>query len=67
MGLGMKGRAGEPPVFTFAHHPLHVLVRDLQVSQQHPLELVAPFRVLRHLPHPIQYRPQVPAPDRFAK
>src|SRR5437016_7586295 len=67
MSLCIKGWGLQPPVFAFAHHPLHVLLRDLQVFEQHPFKLVAAVRVLRHLPHPFQGQPDATVENRFAK
>ena len=51
MRLGMEGPALEPGVLAFAHDALHVLQHHFQVTQQNPLELVAPGRIGRDLPH----------------
>jgi len=67
MRLRQKNGRLEPPVFAFAHHPLYVLVRDLQVIEQHPFKLVATIRVLGHLPNPVQRQCRVPVSDRIAK
>jgi hypothetical protein len=40
IGLCVKGGSLQPPILAFAHHSLHVFLRDFQVLQQHPLKLV---------------------------
>jgi len=67
MRLGEKRRCLQPPVLAFPHHALHVLLRDLQILQQHAFELVGAIRVLRHLPHPVQSQGHVALLDRLAK
>ena len=48
MGLRVKGAAFQPPVLAFAHHPLHVLLRQFQVASKtrskslHPRDSAAP-------------------------
>lgn len=44
----------QPPVLAFPHHPLHVLLRDFQILEQHAFELVGAIWVLGHLPEPVQ-------------
>ena len=61
-----RGRL-QPPVLAFPHHPLHVLVRDLQILQQHAFELVGAIRVFGHLPKPVQSQGHVSLLDGFAK
>jgi hypothetical protein len=67
MRLREKRRRLQPPVFAFAHDPLDVLLRDLQILQQHAFEFVGASRVLRHLPKPVQSQGHVALPDRLAK
>src|SRR3984885_13864447 len=67
MGLRVKGPAGQPGVLAFAHDPLHVLLRHLQVAQEHPLELVAGLRAPRRLPHPFQREGQIAPANLLAK
>ena len=67
MRLREKRGRFQPPVLAFPHDPLDVLLRDLQILQQHAFELVGAIRVLRHLPKPIQSQGHVSLPDRFAK
>lgn len=67
MRLREKRRRLQPPVLAFPHHPLQVLLRDLQILQQHAFELARAIRGFRHLPEPIQSQGHVPLPDRLAK
>jgi hypothetical protein len=67
MSLGQKGARLQAPVFALAHDALHVLLRDLEIPQQNPLELIGPIRILRHLLDPVQRHREVPLPDRVAK
>jgi len=67
MRLREKCRCLQPPIWAFPHHPLHVLLRDLQILQQHALELVGAVRVLGHLPKPVQSQGHVALPDGFTK
>ena len=67
MRLREKRGRFQPPVLAFPHHPLDVLLRDLQILQQHTFELVGAIRVLGHLPEPVQNQGHVALPDRFAK
>jgi hypothetical protein len=67
MPLRQERRRLQAPVFTFSHHPLHVLLCDLQILQQHAFEFVGAIRVLGHLPEPVQSQGHVALPDRFAK
>ena len=67
MRLREKRRRLQPPVFAFPHHPLHVLLRDLQILQQHAFELVGAIRVLGHLPEPVQSQGHVALLDGLAK
>ena len=48
MRLRQKRTALQAPVFALTHDALHVLVRDLQVLQQHPFKLGRAVRVLGH-------------------
>jgi len=61
-----RGRL-QPPVCALPHHPLHVLVRDLQILQQHAFKLVAALRVLGYLSNPVQGQGHVSLMDRLAK
>jgi hypothetical protein len=63
MGLGMKGLALQPPILALTHDPLHILLQDLQVVEQDPLELVAALRIRRHLFHPGQRQGDVALED----
>src|SRR5438093_11623074 len=54
MALSMKALALQPPILALAHDPLHVLLQDLQIVEQNPLELVAALRIGRHLLHSLQ-------------
>jgi len=67
MRLREKRRRLQPPVLAFPHHPLHVLLGDFQILQQHAFELVGAIRVLGHLPKPVQSQGHVSLPDRLAK
>jgi hypothetical protein len=67
MRLREKRRRLQSPILTFPHHPLDVLLRDLQILEQHAFELVGTIRVLGHLPEPVQRHRHVPLPDGFAK
>jgi hypothetical protein len=67
MRLCEKRRRLQSPVFAFSHHPLAVLLRDLQILQQHAFKLVAAIRVLGHLPNPVQGQGHVSLLDRLAK
>ena len=67
MRLREKRRRLQPPVFAFFHHPLDVLLRDLQILQEHAFEFVGAIRVLGHLPKPVQSQSHVALLDRFAK
>jgi len=61
-----RGRL-QPPVCALPHHPLHVLVRDLQILQQHAFDIVAAIRVFGHFPQPVQRQAHVALVDRLAK
>ena len=61
-----RGRL-QAPVLALPHHPLHVLLRDLQILQQHAFELVGAIRVLGHLPKPVQSQGHVALLDGFAE
>ena len=67
MGLREKRRRLQPPVLAFPHHPLDVLLSDLQILQQHAFELVGAIRVVGHLPKPVQRQGHVSLLDGFAK
>jgi hypothetical protein len=67
MRLREECRCLQPPVLAFPHHPLVVLLCDLQVLQQHAFELVGAIRVLGHLPEPVQSQGHMSLPDRLAK
>ena len=67
MRLRQKRPSLQAPVFALAHDALHVLVRDLQVLQQHPFKLGRALRVLGHLAHPVQNQRRVSFADCFAK
>ena len=67
MRLRGKCQRLQPPVLAFPHHPLHVLLCDLQILQQHAFELIAAIRVFGHLAQPVQRQGHVPLPDRLAK
>ena len=67
MRLREERRCLQPPVLAFPHHPLVVLVRDLQILEQHAFELVGAIRVLGHLPEPVQSQGHASLPDRLAK
>lgn len=67
MRLREKRGRFQPPVLAFPHHPLDVLLRDLQILQQHAFELVGAIRVLGHLPKPVQGQGDVALADRLAK
>ena len=67
MCLREKRRRLQPPVFALTHHPLQVLLRDLQILQQHAFELVGAIRVGRHLPEPVQGQGYVPLLNGLAK
>jgi hypothetical protein len=53
-GLGVEGATLKPLVLALAHDPLHVLLGDLQIPQQHPLKLAAPLRVGGRLPEELE-------------
>jgi hypothetical protein len=61
-----RGRL-QPPVLAFPHHPLDVLLCDLQILEQHAFELVAAIRGLGHLSEPVQSQGHMSVPDRLAK
>jgi hypothetical protein len=67
MRLREKRRRLQPPVFAFSHHSLDVLLRDLQILQQHAFEFVGAIWVLGHLPKPVQSQSHVALLDRLAK
>ena len=67
MRLREERRCLQPPIWAFPHHPLHVLLRDLQILQQHAFELVGAIRVFRHLSEPVQSQGHVALPDGFTK
>jgi hypothetical protein len=67
MRLRKKRGRLQTPVFAFPHHPLDVLMRDLQILQQHAFKLVGAIRVLGYLPKPVQSQSYVPLLDGFAK
>jgi len=67
MRLRQKRWRLQPSVFTFPHHPLHVLLRDLQILQQHAFKLVAALRVLGYLSNPVQGQGHVSLMDRLAR
>jgi len=68
MRLRVKGPAGQfLLLLTFAHHPLHILLRQFQVSQQHPLKLAAPVGALGDLAHSFQRQGQVAFEDFLAE
>ena len=67
MRLGMKGPRPKPPVLALAHHPLHILLRDLEIGQQHAFELVAPAGILGDVPDPLQGQPDMAVFDRLPK
>jgi hypothetical protein len=67
MRLREERRRLQPPILAFPHHPLVVLLRDLQILEQHAFELVGAVRVLGHLPEPVQSQGHVSFPDRLAK
>src|SRR5215831_18341579 len=47
MSLGIKDPALEPwQVLALAHDPLHILLGELQVPQEHALKLAAAIRIL---------------------
>src|SRR3989304_639439 len=48
VGLSVKGSALQTRVVAFRHYPLHILLRDLKIFQQHAFELVAAFHILRN-------------------
>src|SRR5207249_6232405 len=51
--------AGKPLVLALAHDPLHVLLRQFQVLEQHALELAAPVWTLGCLADPFQGQGQI--------
>jgi hypothetical protein len=63
MRLGVKGPASQPGILALAHHPLQVLLHDLQVVEQDPLELGAAVRIRRHPLHPLQRHGHVALED----
>jgi hypothetical protein len=67
MRLGEKRRRFQPPVLALSHHPLDVLLRDLEILQQHAFELVGAIRVFGHLPKPVQSQGHVALPNGLAK
>jgi hypothetical protein len=54
MALRVKSPALQPLILAFAHHPLHILLRQFQISQQDPLKLAASVGAAWHLAHPFQ-------------
>jgi hypothetical protein len=66
MRLREKRRRLQPPVLAFPHHPLDVLLCDLQILEQHAFELVGAIRGLGHLPEPVQSQRHMSVPDRLA-
>jgi hypothetical protein len=67
MRLGEKRRRLQSPILAFAHDPLHVLLRDLQVLQQDAFKLVRAIRVLGYFLHPVQRQGGVSFQDGFPK
>ena len=67
MCLREKRRRLQPPVFAFSHHSLDVLLRDLQILQQHAFVIVGAIRVLGHLPKPVQGQGHVALLDCLTK
>lgn len=67
MGLRQEGPRLQTRILALAHDALHVLVRDLEVLQQHPFKLVGTVGVLGHLPHSVQYQRRMSFADGFAK
>ena len=67
MRLREKRRCFQPPVLAFPHYPLHVLLREFQILQQHAFELAGAVRVFRHLPKPVQSQGHVALPDGVTK
>ena len=67
MRLGQKCTCLQSPVLAFAHHALHVLVRELQVFQQHAFKLIRPLRILGHSSHSIQHQRRVSFANSFPK
>jgi len=67
MRLREERRCLQPTVLALPYHPLVVLLRDLQIFEQHAFELVGAIRVLGHLPEPVQSQGHVSLPDRLAK
>lgn len=63
----MKGTRLQPPVVALAHHPLHVLLRDLEIPQQGAFELVAAFRIVGDSFHPFQRQPDLALLNRLAE
>jgi hypothetical protein len=57
----------QPPVFALSHHPLYILMRDLQILQQHAFKLVGAIRVLGHVPKPVQSQGHVSLTNRLPK
>jgi hypothetical protein len=67
IGLRMKNSRLQPPVFGFAHHPLHVLLDDLEVFQKRSFKLAASVGIIGHLPDPLQGQPHMALLDGFPK
>jgi len=67
MRLREKRRCFQPPVLAFPHHSLDVLLRDLEILQQHAFKLVGAIRVFGHLPKPVQSQGHVSLLNGFAK
>lgn len=63
----MKGARLQPPVIALTHHPLHVLVRDLEIFQQRTFEVTAAVRISGHLLHPLQGQAHMALLNRLPK
>src|SRR3989304_2973729 len=65
VGLRIKGTALQLRIVALGHPPPQVFPQNLQITQQHALELVAAFPVLRHAFHLCERPTPLAAVDRF--
>ena len=61
----MKSPCLQAPVVAFTHDPLHVLVRDLEISEQRAFELVAALGIFGNVPDPLQRQSDMTAVNRL--
>jgi len=65
IGLRIEGSCFQTPVIAFAHDPLHVFMRDLEILQKRAFERAAAVRVFGNIFDPLQWQCEMTVLNRF--